>query len=142
MVKENVKTTSFDEACQFIVKLGDRTHSYAPNVFAILGTNNTAILSPEGALVPIFMYSAMGSFLYSFTELLVTNLSVGWIGVDPSVYKGPNDYKSGATGHINLIYSPVKSVNVGIEYQIGQRININEFSGFANRIQLSRKYIF
>lgn len=53
---------------------------------------------------------------------------------------GPNAYR--LEWYLNLIYSPVKSVNVGAEYQIGRRLNIDGKSGIANRIQISGKYIF
>lgn len=115
---------------------------WGTNVFATLGTGNSAILSPDGDLETQFMYSLDASIQYSISHVLVTNIQGGYIDVDLSEYKGPNDYKSGAIGHWNFIWSPVKSINIGIEYQIAQRENKDGKSGIANRLQLSAKYIF
>lgn len=115
---------------------------WGTNVFATLGTGNSAILNPDGDLETQFMYSLDASIQYSISNVLVTNIQGGYIDVDLSEYKGPNDYKSGAIGHWNFIWSPVKSINIGGEYQIARRENKDGKSGIANRIQISAKYIF
>lgn len=115
---------------------------WSNNVFALLGTENSAILTPNGQMQTQYMWSVTGALSYSFSSRLMSNLSGGWVELYPSQYKDINDYNSGAIGHINLIYSPFKNVNVGIEYQIAQRVNINGYSGLANRIQISGKYVF
>jgi hypothetical protein len=50
--------------------------------------------------------------------------------------------KSDRSVHLNLISTPVKAVDVGIEYIYGQRKTENEQSGTLNRMQLSAKYAF
>ncbi len=115
---------------------------WGTNVFATLGSGNSAILTPQGELETQFMYNLDASIQYSISSVLVTNIQGGYVNVDLSEYKGPNDYHSGAIGHWNFIFSPVKSVNIGLEYQIAQRVNKDTKSGVANRIQISGKYIF
>lgn len=115
---------------------------WGPNVFATLGTGNSAIITPDGELKTQFMYSIDASIQYMISNVVATNIQGGYIHVDLSEYKGPNDYQSGAIGHWNLLWSPVKSINVGFEYQIAQRENKDGKSGVANRIQFSAKYIF
>ena len=88
------------------------------------------------------MWNLSGALSYSFSPIVVMNLSGGWIDVDLSEYKLDNSYQSGAIGHLNVVYSPVKSVNIGVEYQIAQRVNKDLKSGVANRIQIAAKYIF
>ena len=115
---------------------------WSTNIIAFTGYGQSAIISPQGELEPLFAWSLSGAFIYSFSDVLVMNVMGAWLDLEESPYKDVNSYKSGATGHVNLIYSPVKSVNVGIEYQIAQRVNIDNKSGIANRIQVMGKYIF
>lgn len=115
---------------------------WGTNVFATLGSGNSAILTPDGDLETQFMYNLDASIQYSISSVLVTNIQGGYIHVDLSEFKGPNAYNSGAIGHWNFIWSPVKSINLGVEYQIAQRVNNDGKSGIANRIQISAKYIF
>ncbi len=134
--------------CQnFSKKLGVRWNisggdGWGTNVFATLGSGSTAILTPDGKLETQFMWNLDASIAYNISPIVVMNLQGAWINTDPSQYRGVNEYKSGAIGHLNFIYSPVKSINVGAEYQIAQRKNIDGKSGIANRIQFSAKYIF
>ena len=115
---------------------------WATNIIAFTGYGQSAIINPQGDLEPLFTWSLSGAFIYSFSPVLVMNVMGAWLNLEESEYKANNSYNSGATGHINLIYSPVKSVNVGIEYQIAQRKNISGNSGIANRVQLMGKYLF
>ena len=50
--------------------------------------------------------------------------------------------KSGQSAHINLIWSPIKNVNAGIEYMVLKRVNGDNASGVGQRMQLMAKYIF
>ena len=115
---------------------------WGTNVFALLGSGNTAIVTPEGDLETQFVVNLDASIFYSISPVVDVYIQGAWVDVDPSKYKGPNSYKNGAIGHLTVIYSPVKSINVGAEYQIAKRKNINEQSGIANRLQFSAKYIF
>lgn len=115
---------------------------WATNIIAFTGGGQSAIINPQGELEPLFTWSLSGALIYNFSPVLDMNVMGAWLDVEESMYKSENSYSSGATGHINLIYSPVKSVNVGIEYGIGQRVNIDGKSGIANRVQMMCKYIF
>lgn len=115
---------------------------WGSNIVALLGREYGAMITPDEELETMYAWNASLSVVYNFSPILITNITGGWAQTYPSEYKGPNDFRSGATGHINLIYSPAKSINVGAEYQIGRRLNIDGKSGIANRIQISGKYIF
>ena len=93
-----------------------------------------SLINPQGDLEPLFAWSLSGALIYSISPVLVMNVMGAWLHLEESEYNADNSYKSGTTCHINLIYSPVKSVNVGIEYQIAQRVNKSGNSGIANRI--------
>jgi hypothetical protein len=50
--------------------------------------------------------------------------------------------KTGSSGHINLIWSPYKKVQAGIEFMRLERINGDSNSGTGNRLQMMIKYNF
>jgi hypothetical protein len=50
--------------------------------------------------------------------------------------------KSDRSAHINLIWSPIKNVNVGIEYMVLKSVNGGNTSGVCQRMQLMAKFIF
>jgi hypothetical protein len=49
--------------------------------------------------------------------------------------------KAGESAHINLIWSPIKKVNAGIEFMVLRRTNVNDTQGTGSRLQLMIKYI-
>ncbi len=53
-----------------------------------------------------------------------------------------NNMAKGGTAHVNIIWSPVKRINTGIEYIYGKRTNVDGDFGEANRVQFMIKYIF
>jgi len=50
--------------------------------------------------------------------------------------------KSGQSAHINLIWSPIKNVNTGVEFMVLERVNVDDNSGVGKRLQFMAKYIF
>lgn len=74
--------------------------------------------------------------------MLKSNISGAWFELDPSVYRSTDKIKTGASGHVNLIWSPVKSVNVGAEFMTLYRENGDGKSGVGNRLQFMIKYLF
>ena len=71
----------------------------------------------------------------------MTNINVNYYTIDPSEYREPDKMKSGQSAHINLIWSPIKNVNAGIEYMVLKRVNGDNASGVGQRMQLMAKYI-
>jgi hypothetical protein len=68
---------------------------------AFTGTGNSAILTPDGKLKRMFAWSFSGSFVYSFSNVFIMNLSWGWINLDTYEYKDDNSYQAGGSGHLN-----------------------------------------
>jgi len=50
--------------------------------------------------------------------------------------------KSAQSSHLNLIWSPLKNTNVGLEYIYGHRTLVDNQVGVLNRIQTSAQYLF
>jgi hypothetical protein len=62
--------------------------------------------------------------------------------MDPPESRDPLDMVSGESAHINLMWSPYKKVNTGIEYMYLRRTNMDDSRGTGRRLQLMVKYLF
>ncbi len=124
----------------------------------------------NGAVVKNFPGSAVGSpgvrvetqptwggffwYLHNWTDTLRSNFVGGvqethWSDVIfPASSSALTDRV--ITGHANLIWSPIKSVNLGVEYMWGERDfhqavgapSSSQKAGTANRVQFSAQYLF
>jgi opacity protein-like surface antigen len=79
---------------------------------------------------------------YNLSNNLVANLNTNWYSIDPSEFRDAEKMKGGGTLHANLIWSPYKKVNVGIEYMTLKRVNGDDSSGTGSRLQMMLKYLF
>lgn len=114
---------------------------WGSQIVATLGTGGSAILTPDGTLETMPALNLGGGFAFNLSNVLVTNLNLNWYAIDPSVYKEANKMKAGESAHINLIWSPIKKVNAGIEFMVLRRTNVNDTQGTGSRLQLMIKYI-
>ena len=115
---------------------------WGSQIVATLGTNASAILDPNGKLETMPAWNLGTGIALNLSPTLVTNLNVNWYAIDPSVYRDPNKMKSGESAHLNLIWSPIKNVNTGVEFMILHRTNGDDSSGVGKRLQLMIKYLF
>jgi hypothetical protein len=53
-----------------------------------------------------------------------------------------NTNKSTRSAHVNLIWSPVASSDLGVEYIYADRETENRLKGHLKRVQASAKYVF
>ena len=114
---------------------------WGSQIVATLGTQGSAILTPEGELETMPAWNLGTGIAINFTQTLVTNFNINWYSIEPSSYRSPEKMKSGESAHLNLIWSPLKKVNTGIEYMILRRTNTNNSTGVGNRLQLMIKYV-
>lgn len=122
--------------------LGSYGNGWASNIVSTLGTNAAAILNPEGKLETMQAWSLTGGLTFYISHTLMANVSTAWLGIDPSVFRSSDEIKSGHSIHANIIWSPVKSVNAGVEFMSLRRVNGDGASGTGNRLQVMIKYLF
>jgi len=115
---------------------------WGSQIVSTIGTQGSAILSPDGELETMPAWNLGTGIAINLTQTLVTNFSMAWYSIEPSVYREPDKMKSGESAHLNLIWSPIKKVNTGVEYMILRRTNTDNSSGVGNRIQFMIKYVF
>lgn len=104
------------------------------------GVNDGVLQGAELKLLPVF--SGFGAVQHWWTEGLRSNAVFGWVDVDnqdaePGSALSRTLYLAG-----NLIWSPVRQMDIGGEILWGQRKNRDRASGAATRIQFSAKYKF
>ena len=91
-------------------------------------------------------------YLHNWTGELRSNFvggiqEVHWSDAIPNP-AGSNLTDRVITGHVNLIWSPIKSVNLGVEYMWGERDfhaqpgATSQKAGNDNRVQFSAQYLF
>ena len=114
---------------------------WGSQIVATLGTNASAILDPNGNLETMPAWNLGTGIALNLSPTLVTNLNVNWYAIDPSVYRDLNKMKSGESAHLNLIWSPIKNVNTGVEFMILRRTNGDDSSGVGKRLQFMIKYV-
>ncbi|MCA6079268.1 DcaP family trimeric outer membrane transporter, partial [Fulvivirga sedimenti] len=115
---------------------------WGSQIVATIGTQASAIVTPEGTLETMPAWNFGGGLALRLSNTLVANLNSNYYAIDPSEYKEGYDMKSGISGHVNLIWSPLKNLNVGAEFLAVQRTNVNETQGTGRRLQFMVKYLF
>ena len=116
-------------------------HGWGSQIVSTVGTKSSAVLTPDGELETLPAWNLGAGISINLTQTLVTNFNLAWYAVDPSTYWGPNKMKNGESAHLNLIWSPIKKVNTGVEYMILRRTNNDNSSGIGNRLQFMIKYV-
>ncbi|TNF42875.1 MAG: hypothetical protein EP311_04420 [Cytophagales bacterium] len=115
---------------------------WGSQIVATIGTGSSAILTPQGELETMPALNLGAGFAFNLAENLVANLNTNWYSINPSQLRDQSKMKAGGSGHVNLIYSPYKKLNVGIEYMMLKRINGDDSSGVGRRMQMMLKYLF
>jgi hypothetical protein len=115
---------------------------WGSQIVSTIGTGSSAVLTPDGELETMPAWNLGGGVSFNILDNLVANANLTWYEIDPSQYREGHKMKSGKSAHINLIWSPYKKFNVGIEYMILRRTNTDDGSGTGNRIQGMLKYAF
>ena len=113
---------------------------WGSNILTFIG-DGSATVNSENELETMPAYSFGGGITYNLSPVLATSVSSFWTAVDPTDERLPNSMESGGTAHVNLVWSPVKKINAGIEYIYGKRTNKDGKFGEANRLQFMIKYI-
>lgn len=115
---------------------------WGSQIVATIGTTASAILTPDGGLETMPAWNLGAGFAFNLSPLFTANITSNWFGLNPSEYRDQNKIKLGGSGHVNLIWSPYKSVNTGIEFMTLYRENGDGKSGIGSRMQIMFKYLF
>ncbi|HEY6334489.1 MAG TPA: DcaP family trimeric outer membrane transporter [Alphaproteobacteria bacterium] len=121
---------------------------------------NFITVGPTGAVTETIhtqtQYGGNIWLLHYWTDKLRSNFAFGideqdWLGLQVPVTTAGTQLTQVTSIHANLIWSPVKSVNLGVEYLFGSATHRNLASGAgipggsygeASRMQVSAQYLF
>jgi len=126
----------------FLVWNTSAGNGWGSNIATGIGAGATAVLTPDGRLDPLFAWNVQVGGSHYLSEVLALNLSLAWASFEDSPDRPGDRLNEGGTAHVNVIWSPVKSVNTGVEYMVALRRNVDEADGTAHRVQAMIKYIF
>jgi len=115
---------------------------WGSQVVATIGTQSSGILNDQGKLETMPAWNLGTGVAINLSETLTTNLNLNYYAIDPSQYRAEDRMKGGSSGHINLIWSPIKNVNTGVEFMVLERVNGDDTSGVGKRLQFMVKYLF
>jgi len=123
---------------RWMVHHGDGMGRYVGLNFA-----NAAVIDKNNELENISSTGAFVAYRHLWNERWRSNAVISYLDVDnPVEFTGMSANQSNWSGQINLLYSPVKPLTLGIEYLMAERELENGLSGRLNRLQLSGKYVF
>jgi hypothetical protein len=126
----------------FLVWNASMGDGWGSNVISGSGGGTGAILTSDGSLDPLFAWNVQVGGAHYLSETLVLNTSLAWASFDDSELRPDDRLLEGGTAHFNVVWSPFKSINTGIEYIYGLRRNVDGADGSAHRLQAMIKFIF
>jgi len=126
------------------VVYGEGIQNYMNDAPADIGIENNpgSIISPvRGVAIPLFSGSA---FLdHTWSDRFTSSVGYSFIDIDNVEAQAPSAFSFGDYAIANLLYTPVKDVMTGVEFQWGRRENFTDgFESDIFRVQFSFKYSF
>jgi len=104
---------------------------------------NDAALTDGGSLRSIETVSGFIAYRHWWSEKWRSTVAAGYIGADnPVQFTGQGVNESSWNAQLNLFYSPVAPLSIGLEYMIAEREIENGSRGQLNRVQFTTKYAF
>jgi len=104
---------------------------------------NDAAVDANGDLDPIFTYSGFGAFRHQWSDQLRSSVAGSYFKADNPVLLTSGAVTDESWNVLaNLIYSPVRPIDIGIEYMYAERTTEDGQSGNLQKVQVSTKYSF
>ncbi len=123
---------------RFMATAGDGLGRY-------IGLNivNDAAIRPDGTLDPIFTWSGFAAYRHVWGDRLRSNIAGSYFKADNPVRLTTNQVTDESwNAFVNLIWTPVGPLNVGVELMYATRTLEDGRSGNLQRVQFSTQYNF
>jgi hypothetical protein len=95
-----------------------------------------------GNLKTLKVFAGYLSFQHWWKDRVRSTMTFSWVNVDNVSFQADSDYHRTMRAALNLIWSPVRSVDIGAEIIWGERENKNGENADARQIQVAIKYQF
>lgn len=132
------------------IKVGSRDDlrfmaTYGDGVGRYIGLNivNDAAVRPDGSLDPIRTYSGFAAYRHFWADNIRSTISGSYFKADNPIDLTTNGVTDESlSAFINLVYSPIPPLNLGIEYLFADRELESGVSGNLQKLQVSAQYTF
>lgn len=124
------------DSASFTTNYGNTIGRYAVGLFP------DGAIKANGNLDLSNTWIAMASYQHWWNADLRSTVALSGLRTKFGEGVGGAQTRNAESAHLNLIWSPVKNTNVGIEYIYGHRTLRDGRAGVLNRVQTSAQYIF
>jgi len=110
--------------------------------YMALNYANAGVLDENGDIQTISSYGGFASYRHWWNDKWRSSFTVSGFKADNDVaLTGGAVNEESYSGYVNLLYSPVKPMTVGVEYMYAENTKQNGDSGELNRVIFSVKYV-
>jgi len=110
--------------------------------YMALNYANAGVLNDKGDIETISSYGGFASYRHWWNDKWRSSFTVSGFKADNDVaLTGGGVNEESYSGYVNLLYSPVKPLTVGVEYMYAENTKQNGDSGELNRVIFSVKYV-
>lgn len=103
---------------------------------------NAGALDADGNIEAISSYGGYISYRHWWSDKWRSSITGSGFKADNNVsLSGRTVNKDSYSGYLNLLYSPVKPLTVGVEYMYAKNTKENGYNGELNRVIFSMKYV-
>ncbi len=103
---------------------------------------NAGVIDDSGNIEAIDSYGGYVSYRHWWNDKWRSSITLSGFQADNNeTYTGGNVNKSSYSGYINLLYSPINPITVGVEYMYAENTKQNDETGELNRVMFSLKYV-
>lgn len=92
------------------------------------------------SLTPLSVYGGFGAYQHWWLDNLRSNVVFGYVNILNQEIQQKEELNQTIYVMVNIIYSPFKRLDVGLEYYYGENTNKFTETGFANRLMLGAKF--
>jgi hypothetical protein len=107
-----------------------------------IGFFNDAVLDANGSLTLPNQWLAMAAYRHYWNPVLRSTLALSELRSNNPAGTAGSVNRAAESAHLNVIWSPVAQVNLGLEYILAKREIQNGETGKLNRLQLGGQYLF
>ncbi|HVO06936.1 MAG TPA: DcaP family trimeric outer membrane transporter [Burkholderiaceae bacterium] len=107
-----------------------------------VGFFSDGILDTEGQVSLPSQWVAAASYRHYWSATVRSTLALSALHANNGAGTAGGVNKEAQSAHLNVIWSPVKQANLGLEYLLARRETTDGSSGRLNRVQASAQYFF
>lgn len=126
------------------VVYGEGIQNYMNDAPVDIGIKNNLSSSTQPVVgVPLPLLGVVAFLDHTWSDKFTSSIGYSMLNIDNSDAQADDAFKKGQYAAVNLLYTPVKNVMAGVEFQWGDRQNFKDnFNPSVSKIQVSFKYNF